>query len=191
MAEQFIYFFPDKKTRVVTIANNSHMRTYIKKYKELEYPYFALQIREAALNREGLPARNLYRQGTHAKASSDKSYVTSYKLTPINVGIRVIFATNDITDIYEFIQVWITSANIKDLKFYISPESSDLEIPINVELDESLSIPDLENDEIGEIFLLETQLNISSFTGIIDKKIILKKVKLFNFNEENSIEFSN
>lgn len=182
---QFINFFEDRKTRVVTISNNGHMRAMLRKYKELEFPYFALQMQTAELNRDGLAPKNLQRTGVLGAMDETKSYRHKFFFSPVTVGVRVVFCAQDVKDIYEFVQQWLYAVTSQELKYEL--EADTFTVPINLELEENLSVPELENEDVGEIFMLETTIRVRTFVGKVEKRMIIRNARsIFTAEGENT-----
>lgn len=175
VAQQFKEFFPDKITRVVDVANNAHMRQIIMKYTEVEFPYFALQLTSSNITRDdALPAKNLRRVGAVGGLNSAKTARVVYHILPNTTSIRVVFVTNDAKQLYDFIQRWHIATLSCEMNFKL--EASDYTIPINLILDESLSIPELETDDVGPTFMLETNINVDTFIGESEEVSIIRSI---------------
>jgi len=166
-AKQFEYFFDTEPTRVVSVANNWHMREMVKKYKEMEYPYFAVQRTAVAVQDGGLAAKNTRRTGIRGGRTSGfyDSYV--YNIFPVQVTLRVLFVCQTEADRMAFEQQWMYIAVGGDLKFYLDTTDSSFKAPINMVMDKNLTLPDFENDDIGEQFTIETSVQLNTYLGKI------------------------
>lgn len=167
-AKQFEYFFDATKTPVVTVANNWHMRAFARKYKEMQFPYFAVQRTSVAPNStDGLPAKNTRRTGIYGGRTSTSQDNYRYHLIPVEVNLRVVYMCQTESDRLAFEQQWIYNAVGGDLKFTMETSDKGLSVPIGMIMDPNLSLPDFENDDIGEIFTLESSVRLTTYIGTV------------------------
>lgn len=183
VAQQLQNFFEDRKTNVVTINNDNHMKAYLRKYKENDFPYFALQITQASPSTENLP--HLRRAGVMGGLNASKNYRSRFHLVPTDVTLKVIFAANDQQDVYDFIQQWVYASKSKEFKFELG--GNDLEVPINLVLEENLSVPQLENEDIGEMFVFETSMVVKTYVGKVDRTVIIRTTRGTMVDPNNTV----
>jgi len=167
VANQLKNFFPDVTTPVVIVYNNNHMRAIARKYTEMKFPYFAIQRQSININKtDGMAARNLQRTGVYGDLNKTSTALFKYHLIPAEVTLKIIFLCQSVKDEQMFTQYWLISAAKHDNKFYI--QSDNYSIPITMWLEESLTLPDFENDDIGETFTFETSIRLTTFVGTVE-----------------------
>lgn len=179
--------FPDKDIPVVIVQGDHHFRALFKQTKKIKYPFFSIILGGLEKNYAGYNPSILMRRGVRIAQKIENDSSTDYicHLIPININLTIRFVTNNIDDIYRFNQRWQILSTRKILNFKLNVEDTDSFIDVKVNLEETINFPNLDMEEIGEIMMTDTNTVLSTYTGVINKRVVVVKAET-NVNLVNS-----
>lgn len=166
--------------------------------KKVEYPYLYLRIASVNENPEGFKSHLLSRYGLIAYVEDAENVAQRVRLIPTNFVIEATYVTNAFNDtdqksVLEFSRRWMFARRNGYLKFNIKYGNM-LNIRIGVTMDESVSIPDMENKtETASEVEVTAQFTMHGYVsepylnpvGIIQKVDISQQIT----TNPNAIEF--
>jgi hypothetical protein len=175
-------FFPKKDVPVVKSTGMNHFRALFRKNQKINRPFFVYMPSTAETPTEGYNSfilRRIGRLGPRLTSIVDGNTQAAvmYHFMPVNVAFRVLFLTDDSRDVNALVQRWLTAARHHYLNFQIDVEG-DAPIYIKVNMDQNIQFPDLEMEEIGESYLVELTMNIDTYHGVIDKRVMVTTMAL-------------
>lgn len=183
VAAQLKRFFPGKDVPVVKSTGMNHFRALFKRNKKIERPFFAYMPSTIETPTEGYNSfilRRIGRLGPKLPGTSIEGQPAAtimYHFMPVNVAFRVLFITDDSRDVDALAQRWLTAARHHYLNFQIDVEGQ-APIYIKVNMDQSIQVPDLEFDEIGESYVVELNLNIDTYHGSVARRVVVSTMNV-------------
>jgi len=177
LGQQLQRFFPDRTIDVVTIAGMTALRSMARKNAgKIKFPFFAMRPSSLAKNGEGYNPTILARRGRIGpRLSGDTGNITDavFHLVPTKVTMNVNMLTNDFKDVIRFSQRWMF-ASIKNYLNYQLDVEGEAPINIHVQLMEEFTFPDMENEDVGELFNVEATLTLNTYLGYVRKRVAIQ-----------------
>lgn len=164
--QAFKRLYQDKNITVVSVAGEQAFREMFREKGKVIFPCFAYMTVGMGVNHASYNRQALKHLGIRGGLDKDGHAWITYHLTPVVVAFRVIFFAQKQEDMYHFANMWFT--NEKKLNFKLRASGSTNFI-VNLRFD---SLPDLvfpnldaSISEVGELFKLETQINLQTYVG--------------------------
>jgi hypothetical protein len=178
------------------------------------FPMFAVSLSDSADKTDGYNNFALHRRGVILKSKSftatapnanQRTQVGTIRahLSAMTQAITVSLLTETEKDIYDFVPRWIDCCRYRYLSFQIYTENDvapplgfaqlrgsatpEAAIDIRVEGDKQVQYPDLEMEETGNMFTVQVNATMNTYSGVITNQLSIGggKINYILANQEN------
>jgi hypothetical protein len=139
---------------------------------EVRYPYASMSISNIHKNHDNNYNDVLRRNGVSVRGPANLGVNYIYKLIPISVSLNFRYRCTDFNDMLEFSQNWMLSD--KKVQFVI--KNNLFKIYIRVKLSDDLPLGMQEFTDYGQIFGIDTSLELFTYCGDMDEVRQLKTI---------------
>ena len=182
LLEQFSNFF-DTKTPVIMVASRTDLREKVKNKKTSKLPFFAVQVSSASVNRTGYNAfalKHTGKKGPKIRSEEGPGGISErqliYKFIPTQAQISIRFLTQSDKEVMAFTTKWLEHSVAYGLDYEITVGDKSA-INIHVELEEQISYPDLELEDMGSLYTIETMVTLFGYSGKVERVKTINKVQ--------------
>ena len=151
---------------VVHVAGNQGFREIAREKKNVVLPFLAMIVTAVRPSTEGYNGQSMYNGiymgQTQSNSASPQNVILHMR--PVEVDIQVIVTAQTFNDVTLFAQRWL----FKERETQFSLNTSQYNLPIKVRFNEEMTIPEIDFSEMGNLFIMQTQLTFFAYVGVIE-----------------------
>ena len=169
----------NKTAKVIQSANADELNEEIMtKYNgKLPMPFFAVQPTGIVENTESIPAWRSRFVGHLGKLDETNQNLWVIRPVPVLFRFRVIFATQNYTDILNLAEHILYYRHTDRHTFDLSFDDEGFLLKYRPKFNADINIPTLTRDDTGDRFVVDTDVELKGWVGNIGKVPIVRTIK--------------
>jgi hypothetical protein len=164
---------------VVHVAGPQAFREYARQHKNVVLPFIAIIVNSIRPSEESYNDQAMYNGFYMGQMNTNTANPTNVVMhaKPVAVDMQVMVYAQTFSDISYFSQRWLFRE--RDMQFAL--KTSNYNLPIKVKLNQELSVPELDFTDMGNLFVMQTQLTFYAYVGVLE---LQPQITKFNVTTE-------